>query len=123
MKYSANWAYDVEYDVKISTFADERISRISDKTALAKIKAMIVGLSDAPDIKGKAHHGKLKGYRRLRFSRYRITYKVLLSRRLVVVADVGIEKEGDREDTYRELISFLDSTDKDWFLKPKYFRR
>jgi len=117
----ANWAYDVDYDVKISLNAKECLRNISDKVVLTNIKEEIKSLSGSPQIKGKALGRKLKGYRRLRLSRYRIIYKVIESKALVVIASVGIEKEGDREDVYKMFESFLETANCAWYLKPEYF--
>lgn len=121
MKSSASWAYNVDFDVKIAIFAAEKISEIGDKDTLRKIKREVIGLSDNPLIQGKPLGGKCAGYRRLRFSRYRIIYKVISSRKLVAIAYVGIEREGDRADVYREFKALLDSTEPEWYLDKGYF--
>jgi len=66
-------------------------------------------LQQDPEQQGKALVGKLSGYRSARAvgQRYRIVYRVVADKILVLVVGVGRRKEGDRRDIYALLEKFL----------------
>jgi len=72
----------------------------SNKRIGKTIAQRIKGLSQDPQKQGKPLFAELTGFRSLRVGRYRVIYTILEDNK-VVVAAVGIRKEGDREDIYR----------------------
>ena len=75
---------------------------IRDRRVQAKIRDRIEGLAFEPEKQGKPMSGDLRGYRSLRAvgQRYRIVYRVERARVTVVIAGIGIRKDGDKGDIY-----------------------
>jgi mRNA interferase RelE/StbE len=49
--------------------------------------------------------GSLAGYWKHQFGRHRVIYRIYLEHRVVVVCSVGVRKQGDAADIYRQLES------------------
>jgi mRNA interferase RelE/StbE len=79
------------------------LSAIKDRRIQEQIRDRIDGLAHDPHLQGKPLLGELTGYRSLRpaAQRYRIIYRVHLSRVEVLVVAIGLRRGGDREDIYR----------------------
>ncbi len=92
----------MKYGIVIAPTASKMLERISDRRVREKISSRIDGLAESPEIQGKPLMGELAGYRSLRAvgQRYRIIYRVDRDRVLVLVAAVGIRKEGSPNDIY-----------------------
>ena len=92
----------MRYGIVIAPTASKMLERISDRRVREKISNRIDGLAESPEIQGKPLMGELAGYRSLRAvgQRYRIIYRVDRGRVLVLVAAVGIRKEGSPNDIY-----------------------
>ena len=65
----------------------------------------IDGLTEEPTEKGKALVAELSGFRSIRVARYRVLYKV--DERRIIVAAVGIRREGDTKDIYERAKKLL----------------
>jgi len=62
-----------------------------------------------PEGYGLPLHGPLAGYWKHQFANHRVIYRVYPGRRIVAVCAVGIRKQGDVEDVYRQLDSLAKS--------------
>lgn len=60
-----------------------------------------------PEGYGLPLRGSLAGYWKHQFSNHRIVYRIYPNDRLVVVCAVGVRKQGDAEDIYRQLESIV----------------
>jgi mRNA interferase RelE/StbE len=75
-----------------------------DRSVAAEIvSAVHHKLRRQPHLRGKPLSGELAGYRRLAVRRWRVVYKVLERRVLVLVLAVGKRAAGDRENVYHRL--------------------
>jgi len=78
------------------------LEAIQDRRIREAIRDRIDGLVEEPAQQGKPLTEELAGYRSLRAvgQRYRILYRVEKDRVLVLVAALGIRKQGDKRDVY-----------------------
>jgi len=58
-----------------------------------------------PEGYGLPLRGSLTGYWKHQFGNHRVVYRIYLQYRMVVVCSVGVRKQGDAEDIYRQLES------------------
>jgi len=58
-----------------------------------------------PEGYGLPLRGSLAGYWKHQFSNHRVVYRIYPQHHMVVVCSVGVRKEGDAEDIYRQLES------------------
>ena len=79
------------------------IKRIPDARIREKIADVIDRLSKDPDRQGKALVGELSGFRSIRAvgQRYRVIYKIIKNRVVVVIIAAGIRKDGHKKDIYQ----------------------
>ena len=91
------------YRIVLTPTALKLLEAIPDRRIQEKIRDRIDGLAHDPERQGKPLKGELARFRSLRAvgQRYRILYWVDRGRVFVIVAAVGIRKEGDRNDIYR----------------------
>lgn len=91
-----------EYQIQLTPLALEMLAEVKDQRHLKIISDRIEKLKFSPSQQGKPLTDKLKGYRSVRAvaQRYRIIYKVELSKIIVVVVGVGLRAEGSRQDIY-----------------------
>ena len=91
------------YRIVLTPTALKLLEAIPDRRIQEKIRNRIDGLAHDPERQGKPLKGELARLRSLRAvgQRYRILYWVDRGRVLVIVAAVGLRKEGDRNDIYR----------------------
>lgn len=90
------------HTIAITPTALQMLQSISDRRIREKIIERIDGLAEDPEKQGKALVGELADYRALRAvgQRYRIIYRVIDEKVIVVVVAVGIRKAGDKKDIY-----------------------
>jgi len=62
-------------------------------------------LAVEPEGYGLPLRGSLAGYWKHQFSNHRVIYRTYPERNVVVVCAVGVRKQGDAEDIYRQLES------------------
>lgn len=62
-------------------------------------------LAVEPEGYGLPLRGSLAGYWKHQFSNHRVIYRIYPERNVVVVCAVGVRKQGDAEDIYRQLES------------------
>jgi mRNA interferase RelE/StbE len=68
-------------------------------------KALEKKLAIHPEAYGLPLRGSLAGYWKHQFGNHRIVYRIYSRQRVVVVCSVGVRKQGDAEDIYRQLES------------------
>jgi mRNA interferase RelE/StbE len=90
------------YAVKWTPTALRLLEEIDDRRIRQAIVDRAADLANAPEKQGKALLGPLMGFRRVEAERgrYRIVYHVQRQTVIVVVAAVGLRKEGDKGDVY-----------------------
>src|SRR5438552_10464377 len=93
----------MKWQVEISKPALEHLAQIKDMRVRKKLFERIEQLENEPETQGKPLRNELSGLHSVRAigQRYRIIYKVINDKIVVVVVAVGIRKEGDRSDIYR----------------------
>lgn len=98
-----------EYKIQLTEAAQKALQRLDVKTR-QQIVNKIDDLRFEPIKRGKPLTANLLGYRSIRAAgqRYRIIYKVLEDRIIVIVVAVGIRKEGDKKDIYSLLKKYID---------------
>jgi mRNA interferase RelE/StbE len=91
-----------EWQIIILPIADKQLSAIKDIRIRESISKRIEDLRHNPDKQGKPMIGELAAYRSLRAvgQRYRILYKVEVSRVVVSIVALGIRKDGDKANVY-----------------------
>lgn len=92
----------MEWEVIITPLAEKQLAAISDKRVQQGIETSIETLEVDPAHRGKALVNELAGFRAVRAvgQRYRIIYRIDASQRRVIIAALGIRKDGDRSDIY-----------------------
>ena len=93
----------MKWRVEISTLALKQLKEIKDVRVQGKLFERIEQLENEPENQGKPLKNELSGLRSVRAigQRYRIIYKLKDEQVLVIVAAVGIRREGDRSDIYK----------------------
>ncbi len=96
------------YRIVITKHAAENLKRLDRKTQ-AKILQRIDKLKQNPSQIGKQLTGPLRELRSLRAvgQRYRIIYKIIEDRVVVVVVALGLRKEGDKKDIYEMMKKYI----------------
>lgn len=94
----------MKYTVEMSKPVLKQLGNIKDRRVREQLFKRIEGLANDPEQQGKALKDDLAGLRSVRAvgQRYRIIYQIEAERIVVVVVAVGIRKEGDRADVYRQ---------------------
>ena len=90
------------WKIELTHTAKAMLEKIQDRRGQEKIRERIDSLSNEPEKQGKPLTGDLARYRSLRAvgQRYRIIYQVEKNKVLVLVAALGIRKEGSKADIY-----------------------
>lgn len=88
--------------IYLTKHAKKMLSEIRDKRIQNNIKEKIDALSIEPDKQGKALAGHLAGLRSIIAAgqRYRIIYKIIDNKVIVVVVAIGLRKENEPSDIY-----------------------
>jgi mRNA interferase RelE/StbE len=94
----------MKYTVRINREALKQLESITDRRVRQELFDRIKELAIDPDQQGKPLRNELAGLRSVKAAhrRYRIVYQVEREEVVVVVVAVGIRKEGDRADIYRQ---------------------
>jgi len=90
--------------VRINTEALKQLGDIKDRRIRQALFDRIKDLAVDPDQQGKPLRYELAGHRSVKavHQRYRIVYLVEHEEVVVLVVAVGLRKEGDRSDIYRQ---------------------
>jgi mRNA interferase RelE/StbE len=93
----------LRYGVEITPVALEMLKGMKDRSIARQIAQRIDRLGDDPEKQGKPLLGGLRGYRSVRAAgqRYRVIYGIQDTSVIVIVAGVGIRKEGERGDIHK----------------------
>jgi mRNA interferase RelE/StbE len=93
----------MKWRVEISTPALKQLEGIKDVRVRGKLFERIEQLQNEPENQGKPLKDDLSSLRSVRAigQRYRIIYKLKDEQVLVIVAAVGLRREGDRSDIYK----------------------
>jgi mRNA interferase RelE/StbE len=93
----------MKWRVEISTLALKQLKEIKDVRVRGKLFERIEQLENEPENQGKPLKNELSGLRSVRAigQRYRIIYELKDEQVLVIVAAVGIRREGDHSDIYK----------------------
>ena len=94
----------MKYIVRINREALKQLESITDRRIRQELFDRIKELAIDPDQQGKPLRNELAELRSVKavHRRYRIVYQVEREEVVVVVVAVGIRKEGDRADIYRQ---------------------
>ena len=105
----------MKYTVRINREALKQLESITDRRIRQELFDRIKELAIDPDQQGKPLRNELAGLRSVKAAhrRYRIVYQVEREEVVVVVVAVGIRKEGDRADIYRQAALLVKYTNKD----------
>ena len=92
----------MKWQILFTPTAFKLLSDISDRHIREKIGAVIDRLTEDPEKQGKALLGELAGFRSIRAvgQRYRIIYQIRDNDIVVVIVDVGIRRDGAKDDIY-----------------------
>ena len=92
----------MSWEVELTETAIAQLKAIQDVRIRSSLVERIEKLSDDPDKQGKPLVAELVGYRCVRAvgQRYRILYRLIEDRVVVVVVTVGIRKDSDKKDVY-----------------------
>ena len=90
------------YQVRITAIAGEMIRKIGDKRMQRLIIEKAEELAEEPEKKGRPLFSEFTGYRDIRAvgQRYRIIYRIDDEDTVVIVAAVGIRRDGSKTDIY-----------------------
>ncbi len=90
------------YEVRITAMAEKMVGDIADRRIQGVLLKRAFRLADEPKKQGDSLRDELSGYRSVRAvgQRYRIVYRIEGDDTVVIVADVGIRRAGDRHDIY-----------------------
>lgn len=93
----------MKWRVEISDPALKQLKEIKDVRVRGKLFERIEQLENEPENQGKPLKNELSGLHSVRAigQRYRIIYKLKDEQVLVIVAAVGIRRDGDRSDIYK----------------------
>lgn len=93
---------NADYRIELTRSAEAMLAAVTDRRERAALLERIARLARDPAVQGKALGGELRAYRSVRAvgQRYRIVYRVLEQRIVVVVVGVGRRREGHRRDAY-----------------------
>ncbi len=99
----------MEYQIELIPLALKLLAKVKDQREQQGLRKRIEQLKIEPLKQGKALTGQLRGYRSVRAlcQRYRIIYRVDLSRVVVVIVGAGIRRAGDKKDIYAILERLL----------------
>ena len=92
----------MKWQIQLTPTALKLLSGISDRRIREKIGAVIDRLAEDPEKQGKALLGELAGFRSIRAvgQRYRIMYQIRDNDIVVVIAAIGIRRDGAKDDIY-----------------------
>lgn len=91
-----------EYTIELTSVALEMLAEVKDRREKQALSDRIDKLKTDPDKQGKPLVDNLQGYFSVRAvgQRYRIIYRIVQERVVVLVVGVGRRKEGEKKDIY-----------------------
>ena len=93
---------NMEYEIQLTPLALKMLGDVKDRREQQALSDRIDKLKSDPEKQGKPLVDKLQGYFSVRAvgQRYRIIYRVVQDRVMVLVVGIGRRKEGDKRDIY-----------------------
>ena len=98
---NSKFLFDLRYTVDAAT----DIKRLDGSIRNQLRKVLEKKLAVDPEGYGLSLRGALANYWKHQFGNHRIIYRIYREQRIVVVCAVGVRKQGDIEDIYRQLES------------------
>lgn len=93
------------FELRYTPDAAGDIQRLDGSIRKQLRKILEKKLAVDPEGYGVPLRGSLSGYWKHRFANHRVIYRIYAPDRVVVVCSVGVRKQGDAEDIYRQLES------------------
>ncbi len=93
------------YELRYAPDAAAEIGALDGSVRNQLRKVLEKKLAVDPESYGLALSGSLAGYWKHQFAQHRVIYRIYREHRVVVVCSVGVRKQGDAEDIYRQLES------------------
>ena len=97
------------FELRYTPYAAKNIDRLDGSVRRQLRKLLEKKLALNPEAYGLPLSGALAGYWKHQFGNHRVIYHIYPDHRVVVICAVGIRKEGDAEDIYRQLESVAKS--------------
>jgi len=93
------------FELRYTRDAAADIKRLDGSVRNQLRKVLEKKLAVDPEGYGLPLRGSLAGYWKHQFGNHRVIYRIYAEHRVVVVCTVGVRKQGDAEDIYRQLES------------------
>src|SRR5437899_9998749 len=93
------------FDLRYTSDAAADIKALDGSVRKQLRKVLEKKLAVNPEEDGLPLRGPLAGYWKHQFGNHRVVYRIYSEHRVVVVCAVGVRKQGDAEDIYRQLES------------------
>ena len=93
------------FELRYTPDAAAEIKALDGSVRMQLRKVLEKKLAVDPEGYGLPLGGSLAGYWKHQFGNHRIVYRIFPEKNVVVVCAVGVRKEGDAEDIYRQLES------------------
>ena len=93
------------FDLRYTSDAAADIKALDGSVRKQLRKVLEKKLAVNPEEDGLPLRGSLAGYWKHQFGNHRVVYRIYSEHRVVVVCAVGVRKQGDAEDIYRQLES------------------
>jgi mRNA interferase RelE/StbE len=93
------------FELRFTPDAAKEIGSLDGSVRKQLQKVLEKKLAVDPEGYGLPLHGPLAGYWKHRFGNHRVIYRIYAAHRIVAICAVGVRKQGDVEDVYRQLES------------------
>lgn len=95
----------IPFELHLTVDAAANIKALDGSIRNQLRKVLEKKLAVDPEAYGLPLRGALVGYWKHQFSNHRVVYRIYMEHRVVVICAVGVRKQGDAEDIYRQLES------------------
>jgi mRNA interferase RelE/StbE len=95
------------FELRYTPDAAEEIKALDGSVRNQLRKVLEKKLAVDPEGYGLPLRGALAGYWKHQFGNHRVVYRIYLQHHVVAVCSVGVRKQGDAEDIYRQLESVV----------------
>jgi mRNA interferase RelE/StbE len=93
------------FELRYTSYAAQDIKALDGSVRNQLRKVLEKKLTVDPEGHGLPLRGSLAGYWKHQFGNHRVVYRIYRRHHVVVVCSVGVRKQGDAEDIYRQLES------------------
>lgn len=97
----------IPFELRYTLDAAADIKSLDGSVRTQLRKVLEKKLAVDPEGYGLPLRGSLAGYWKHQFANHRVVYRIYLQHHVVVVCSVGVRKQGDAEDIYRQLESVV----------------